>query len=58
MPRLAVWRPWIAGSVSLGRGWRAFARVDNPGNTDARVRDNLTPPIGRTGVVGLEWAGR
>jgi outer membrane receptor protein involved in Fe transport len=49
-----VVRPWVALGTSLGAGLHAFARVDNPGNRAAVIRDNGAPPLGRTTVVGLE----
>ncbi|HEX9892398.1 MAG TPA: TonB-dependent receptor, partial [Gemmatimonadales bacterium] len=47
-------RPWIATWLTLGGEWRAFARIDNPGNTVEGVRTNVSPPIGRSAVVGVE----
>jgi iron complex outermembrane receptor protein len=51
------WRPWVAGSVALGQGWRAVARVDNPGNANGPVRTNAWAPVGRLVVLGIaaEW---
>jgi iron complex outermembrane receptor protein len=50
-------RPWIAGWLTLGRGWRALARVDNPGNVPGPVRTNVFAPTGRLVVVGVaaDW---
>ena len=47
-------RPWVAGSVMLGRTWRAMVRVDNPGNANGPVRTNVSAPVGRLVVVGME----
>jgi iron complex outermembrane receptor protein len=51
----ASWRPWLAAAVELGRGMRMFARVDNPGQNTIQVRDNVTPPVGRIAMVGVDW---
>jgi hypothetical protein len=51
-------RPWIAAAVELGRGARVFARVDNPGQNAIQVRDNVTPPVGRVAMVGVDWRRR
>ena len=48
-------RPWIAAAVELGRGARVFTRIDNPGQNTIQVRDNLTPPVGRVAIVGVDW---
>lgn len=48
-------RPWIAAAVELGGGARVFARVDNPGQNTIQVRDNVTPPVGRVAMVGVDW---
>jgi iron complex outermembrane receptor protein len=50
-------RPWVAGSFTLGRGWRATARVDNPGNASGPVRTNAWAPVGRLVLLGIaaEW---
>ena len=46
-------RPHLAVGLDLGAGLSAFVRADNPTRQRLVVRDNLTPPIGRTAVVGL-----
>ena len=50
-------RPWMAGWLTLGRGWWALARVDNPLNASGPVRTNVFAPTGRLVVVGVaaEW---
>ena len=47
-------RPWVAGSFIIGRSWRAMARVDNPGNATGPVRTNVSAPVGRLVVLGME----
>lgn len=49
-----VFRPYLAGTVQVGRRLSAFARMENPGNTGAYIRDNISPPLGRTAIIGLE----
>jgi outer membrane receptor protein involved in Fe transport len=51
----ASFRPWIAAAVELGRGARIFTRIDNPGQNTIQVRDNVTPPVGRIAMVGVDW---
>jgi len=48
-----VLQPWLAASTDLGRGISAFLRADNPAQTERFLRDNLSPPLGRTTVVGV-----
>lgn len=48
-----VVRPHLAAGLDLGRGVSAFARADNPTHERLVMRDNLTPPLGRTAVLGL-----
>jgi outer membrane receptor protein involved in Fe transport len=48
-----VTQPWFAASADLGGGVSAFLRADNPAQTERFIRDNLSPPIGRTTVVGV-----
>jgi outer membrane receptor protein involved in Fe transport len=50
----AVFRPYFAAEIGLGGAWAAFLRVDNPGKTASYLRDNLTPPLGRSTQLGLE----
>jgi len=47
----------MAGWLTLGCGWRALARVDNPLNASGPVRTNVFAPTGRLVVVGgaAEW---
>lgn len=48
-----VLRPWVAVSADLGGGVSAFLRADNPAQTTRFIRDNLSPPLGRTTVIGV-----
>lgn len=49
-----VFRPYLAGSMGIGARLIAFARMENPGNNGAFIRDNISPPLGRTTVFGIE----
>jgi len=49
----SVLRPWVAVSTDLGNGISAFLRADNPAQTTRFIRDNLSPPLGRTTVIGV-----
>ena len=49
-----VFRPYLAASMGIGSRLIAFARMENPANTGALIRDNISPPLGRTTVVGIE----
>lgn len=49
----SVLRPWVAVSTDLGAGVTAFLRADNPAQTTRFIRDNLSPPLGRTTVLGV-----
>jgi len=49
-----VFRPYLALRSDLGGGWWAFARVDNPGKQSHWIRDNVSPPLGRSSLVGIE----
>lgn len=49
----AVVRPWIAAAWEMGKGVSLFLRADNPGRSTAFIRDNLSPGLGRTTVVGV-----
>lgn len=49
----AVVRPWFAAAWQLGKGTSVFLRADNPGRNAAFIRDNLSPGLGRTTVVGV-----
>jgi len=48
-----VLRPWVAVSTDIGGGVTAFLRADNPAQTTRFIRDNLSPPLGRTTVIGV-----
>lgn len=50
-----VLRPHVMATVHLQREFSAFLRVDNPGNRSRYIRDNISPPLGRTTAIGLEW---
>jgi len=50
-----ILQPWLAGSVHLGRGVSVFVRADNPAQTERFIRDNLSPPLGRTTVLGITF---
>jgi hypothetical protein len=49
----ALVRPFAGLHVSLGAAITAWTRVEWPAG-DAVVRDNLTPPAGRTLLVGVD----
>ena len=49
----SVLRPWLAVSTDIGSGVTAFLRADNPAQTTRFIRDNLSPPLGRTTVIGV-----
>jgi hypothetical protein len=51
-----VARPYAMLMVDLPRGLHAYARADNPGNSADVVRDNLSPPLGRTLTIGLRFS--
>ena len=48
-----VARPHLAVAIDAGRGVSAFIRADNPTGQGQLLRDNLSPPLGRTTVVGV-----
>ena len=49
-----VFRPYVSASVGFGGDWSAFIRIDNPGKTASLIRDNVSPPLGRTTLLGIE----
>ncbi len=53
-----VVRPYLVASTRLRGDMRAFLRVDNPANNAALIRDNLSAPLGRTVLMGLELSPR
>jgi outer membrane receptor protein involved in Fe transport len=48
-----VLRPWLAASGDIGKRVSVFIRADNPAQATRFIRDNLSPPLGRTTVVGV-----
>jgi iron complex outermembrane receptor protein len=54
----AVIRPYLTASLRLAAGVQIFARVDNPARDPALIRDNTSPPLGRTSVLGVEFRAR
>lgn len=49
----AAARPHLALAFDAGRGVGAFLRADNPGASARFLRDNLSPRLGRTTMVGV-----
>jgi hypothetical protein len=47
-----VFRPHVLLSARVG-AHHAFARIDNFGNANDVLRDNLSPTLGRTVVIGI-----
>lgn len=50
----SLFRPWLSLSVDLRGRLSAFASVDNPGGSERLVRDNGSPPVGRSVNLGVE----
>jgi hypothetical protein len=48
-----VLRPWLAVSGDIGERLSLFIRADNPAQATRFIRDNLSPPLGRTTVIGV-----
>jgi iron complex outermembrane receptor protein len=47
-----VFRPYVSVTANLAP-YNVFLRIDNFGNPDDVVRDNLSPTLGRTIMIGL-----
>ncbi len=50
----SLFRPWLSLSADLRGRLSAFLSVDNPGGSDRLVRDNGSPPVGRSVNLGVE----
>lgn len=48
-------RPYVTASLNLPGDFRALLRVDNPANTAAYIRDNASPTLGRTALIGFQF---
>lgn len=53
-----VLRPFVGARIAIGSGVTAWGRAEWPAGRNALLRDNLSPALGRSLVVGVELRQR